>query len=144
MAQKILVVDDEEDIVELLSYNLKLEGYDVVHASSGLDGLNRARKDLPDLILLDLMLPDMDGFSVCEILRCQPSTASIPVIFLTAMAGEMPRMHGLEVGAADYCVKPIPMRDLKERVRSLLASSAARTSNRLNNVEGSLPSAAIG
>jgi len=126
MAQKILVVDDETDIVELLSYNLNLDGFEVISAQNGMEALNKARQHLPDLIILDLMLPDMDGFSICEILRCQPSTAEIPVIFLTAMAGEIPRMHGLEVGAADCCVKPIRTRDLRDRVKSILEAKAAK------------------
>jgi len=126
MPHKVLVVDDEEDIVELLSYNLQFEGYEVFRAGSGMEALNQARKHLPDLILLDLMLPDMDGFSICEILHCQPSTTNIPVIVLTAMAGELPRLHGFEVGAADYCLKPIRSRDLKARVKSVLETSAAR------------------
>ena len=130
MAQKLLVVDDEADIVELLSYNLQLDGFEVVCAANGMEALNKARQHLPELIVLDLMLPDMDGFSICEILRCQPSTADIPVIFLTAMAGEIPRLHGFEVGAADYCVKPIRTRDLRDRVQSILEAKAAKLSTR--------------
>lgn len=128
MVQKVLVVDDEADIVELLSYNLQLDGFEVVSAANGMEALNKARQHLPELIILDLMLPDMDGFSICEILRCQPSTADIPVIFLTAMAGEIPRLHGFEVGAADYCVKPIRTRDLRDRVKSILEAKAAKIS----------------
>lgn len=126
MARKLLIVDDEQDIVELLSYNLQLEGYEVVQAGNGVEALNQARKHLPDLILLDIMLPDMDGFSVCEILHCQPSTTNIPVIVLTAMGGELPRLHSFEVGAADYCIKPVRPRDLKARVKSVLDACAAR------------------
>lgn len=126
MANKILIVDDEPDIVELVSYNLQIEGYEVFGAGDGMEALNKARKHLPDVILLDLMLPDMDGFSICEILRCQPSTADIPVILLTAMAGELPRLHGFEVGAADYCLKPIRPRDLKVRVKSVLEACALK------------------
>ena len=126
MAHKVLVVDDEADIVELVRYNLEMDGHQLFCARNGLEALNQARKHLPDVILLDLMLPDMDGFSICEILRCQPSTANIPVIMLTAMAGEMPRLHGFEVGASDYCLKPIRLRDLRERVRSVIETCAAR------------------
>jgi len=136
MAHKLLVVDDEEDIVELLSYNLQLEGYEVFRATNGMEALNQARKHLPDLILLDLMLPDVDGFSICEILHCQPSTTNIPVIVLTAMAGELPRLHGFEVGAADYCIKPIRPRDLKARVKSVLETSAARTAESEAETDG--------
>ena len=126
MAHRVLVVDDEADIVELVRYNLELDGHDLFCARNGMEALNQARKHLPDVILLDLMLPDMDGFSICEILRCQPSTANIPVIMLTAMAGEMPRLHGFEVGASDYCLKPIRLRDLRDRVRSVIETCAAR------------------
>ena len=120
MSAKILIVDDERDFVELVSYNLQLHGYEVVSASGGIEALNQARKHHPDLIVLDPMLPDLDGFSICEILRCQPSTANIPVLMLTAMAGELPRLQGMEVGAIDYLTKPIRPRDLLQRVRAIL------------------------
>lgn len=126
MAQKILVVDDEPDIVELITYNLQLDGFEVHGASNGMEALNKARLHLPEIIILDLMLSDMDGFSICEILRCQPSTADIPVLILTALAGEIPRLHGFEVGATDYCAKPIRPRDLRERVKSILGTRAAK------------------
>jgi DNA-binding response OmpR family regulator len=128
MTKRILVVDDEPDIVGLVSYHLETEEYHVVRVSSGLEALHQARRDPPDLILLDLMLPDLDGFSICEILSHHPSTREIPVILLTAMAGELPRLHGFEVGAADYCIKPIRPRDLKARVRNALETGAARRS----------------
>ncbi len=121
MSAKILVVDDECDLIELISYNLLLHGYEVIPATDGIQALNQARKHHPDLIVLDLMLPDLDGFSVCEILRCQPSTANIPVLMLTAMAGELPRLHGMEVGAADYLTKPVQPRELMRRIGALLA-----------------------
>jgi len=136
MAPRILIVDDEEDIVEYISYNLQLEGYEVFRAGNGMEALNQARLHLPDLILLDLMLPDMDGFSVCEILHCQPSTANIPVIVLTAMAGELPRLHGFEVGAADYCLKPVRPRDLRARVKSVLETYAARAAETEAELDG--------
>ena len=136
MANKVLVVDDEEDIVEFVSYNLQLEGYEIFRAGNGMEALNQARKHLPDLILLDLMLPDMDGFSICEILHCQPSTTNIPVIVLTAMAGELPRLHGFEVGAADYCIKPVRPRDLKARVKSVLETCAARAAESEADMDG--------
>jgi len=139
MAHKVLVVDDEPDIVELLRYNLIQEGYETLSAGNGMEALNQARKHLPDVILLDLILPDMDGFSICEILRCQPSTANIPVIVLTALAGEMPRLHGLEAGAADYCLKPIRPRDLRERVRSILETSAATAAAAEAGLEHAVP-----
>ena len=135
MATKVLVVDDEPDIVELLSHNLEDEGYEVLCATGGMEALNEARRHLPDLILLDLMLPDLDGFSICEILRCQPSTAGIPVVLLTAMAGELPRLHGFESGAADYCIKPIQLANLKQRIRCLLDARNARLESDSRNAE---------
>ena len=135
MTRKILVVDDEADIVELLSYNLQLDGFEVIAAANGIEALNQARAHLPELIVLDLMLPDMDGFSICEILRCQPSTADIPVIVLTAMAGEFPRLHGFEVGATDYCTKPIRPRDLRERVKALLETRATKLAAAVTGAE---------
>jgi DNA-binding response OmpR family regulator len=135
MATRVLVVDDEPDIVELLSHNLESEGFEVFRASAGMEALNEARKHLPDLILLDLMLPDLDGFSICEILRCQPSTAGIPVVLLTAMAGELPRLHGFESGAADYCLKPVRMADLKQRIRCLMEARDARREAEAQNAE---------
>ena len=126
MAHKILVVDDEPDIVELLRHNLEVDGNQVFTATIGTQALSLARQHLPDIILLDLLLPDIDGFSICEILRCQPSTADIPVILLTAMAGELPRLHGFEGTAMDYCIKPIRPCDLTERVKSILETSAAK------------------
>jgi DNA-binding response OmpR family regulator len=120
MHHKILVVDDEPDIVELVAFNLRAEGYEVVTAANGLEALNQARASLPDLIVLDLMLPEIDGLSVCEILHKLPSTAPIPVIMLTAWKGELPRMIGLDTGAEDYITKPFSPRDLVLRVSHAL------------------------
>lgn len=127
MSQTILVVDDTADMVEFLEYNLQREGYQVLSAGNGTDALNLARTRLPDLIILDLMLPDLDGYSVCEILRCQPSTSHIPVLLLTALAGEIPRLHGFESGATDYCSKPIGLVDLRARVKHALARTVANS-----------------
>ena len=120
--QKILVVDDEPDIVELLSFNLKAEGYEVITAANGLEALNQARATLPDLIVLDLMIPELDGLAVCEILHRLPSTALIPVIMLTAWKNELSRIIGLETGAEDYMTKPFSPRDLVARVNQTLRS----------------------
>src|SRR5580698_751840 len=106
MRRKILVVDDEPDIVELVAFNLKAEGYDVATASNGLEALDQARALLPDLIVLDLMMPELDGLAVCEILHRLPSTAAIPVIMLTAWQSGITRNIGLETGAEDYVTKP--------------------------------------
>ena len=120
MQQKILVVDDEPDIVELIAFNLEAEGYAVITATSGLEALNRARAILPDLIVLDLMLPELDGLAVCEILRRLPSTAPIPIIMLTAWKSELSRMIGLQAGAEEYMTKPFSPRDLVVRVNQTL------------------------
>jgi DNA-binding response OmpR family regulator len=134
MHHKILVVDDEPDIVELVSFNLRGEGYDVVTAANGLEALNQARANLPDLIILDLMLPELDGLSVCEILHKLPSTAPIPVIILTAWKGELPRMIGLDTGAEDYITKPFSPRDLVLRVSHALRARQMR----IEEAEGEL------
>lgn len=126
MQKKILVVDDEPDIVELIAFNLEAEGYAVITATSGLEALNRARAILPDLIVLDLMLPEMDGLAVCEILHRLPSTALIPVIMLTAWKSELSRMIGLQTGAEDYMTKPFSPRDLVVRVNETLRSRSVK------------------
>lgn len=116
----ILVVDDEADIVELVAFNLKQEGFEVITAANGWEAVQKARSDLPDLILLDLMLPELDGYAVCEMLRVMPSTASIPVIMLTAWSNEQSRILGLELGADDYVTKPFSPRELMLRVHRVL------------------------
>jgi DNA-binding response OmpR family regulator len=132
MQQKILVVDDEPDIVELLEFNLKAEGYEVITARTGLEALDRARTALPDLIVLDLMLPELDGVAVSEILHSLPSTALIPVIMLTAWKTEISRMIGLATGADDYVTKPFSPRDLVTRIKSALSANATRLLDREN------------
>ncbi len=120
MAQKILVVDDEDDLAELMAFNLRQEGYEVIKAATGTEALNRARSSLPDLILLDLMLPELDGMAVCEILRRLPSTAQIPIVMVTAWTSEQSRNLGFEAGAADYVTKPFSPRELVLRVNRVL------------------------
>jgi DNA-binding response OmpR family regulator len=117
MAEKILVVDDEIALQETVSYNLVKQGYDVVVAGDGPTALALARKELPDLIVLDLMLPGMDGLEVCRVLRKEMNT---PVIMLTARDDEIDRVVGLEVGADDYLTKPFSMRELLARVKAML------------------------
>src|SRR6059058_5115566 len=117
---KILVVDDEPDAVELIDFNLKAAGYDVVTAADGNEALKKARSSLPDLIVLDLMLPEVDGLEVCKILRRDPATAAIPIIMVTAKAAEIDRVLGLELGADDYITKPFSPRELVLRVKNLL------------------------
>jgi two-component system phosphate regulon response regulator PhoB len=117
---KILIVDDEPDAVELVDFNLKSAGYDVVTAADGADALRKARTFSPDLVVLDLMLPEVDGLEVCKILRRDPATQGIPIILLTAKAAEIDRVLGLELGADDYVTKPFSPRELVLRVKGLL------------------------
>lgn len=126
MTAKILVVDDEPDIVELVAFNLRAEGFEVFSAGSGPEALNQARAHLPDLIVLDLMLPDLDGVAVREILRRLPSTAPIPVIMLTAWSSELARIIGLETGAEDYLTKPFSPRELVLRVKNALRAASEK------------------
>jgi len=120
MRKKILVVDDDADIVELLSFNLKKAGFAIGTAGDGIEALKKARSIAPDLILLDLMLPELDGFAVCEILRRDAATASIPVIMLTALSTELGRLAGLDSGANDYITKPFSPKQLVSKVDHLL------------------------
>ena len=117
MPEKILVVDDEVTLLETLSYNLKKQGYEVEMASDGPTALELARSNHPDLIVLDIMLPGMDGFEVCREIRKDMNT---PVLMLTARDDEIDRVVGLEVGADDYLTKPFSMRELLARVKALL------------------------
>ena len=114
---RILVVEDDLTLLETLEYNLATEGYEVITAADGLTALEVAREEEPDLILLDLMLPRLDGFEVCRILRRE---TNVPILMLTARADEVDRVVGLEVGADDYLTKPFSMRELLARVKALL------------------------
>ena len=120
MKSKILVVDDEPEAVELIEFNLRQAGFDVLTAEDGRVALRRARTHLPTLILLDLMLPEIDGLEVCRQLRRDRATAHIPIIMLTARAGEVDRVVGLELGADDYITKPFSPRELVLRIKKLL------------------------
>ena len=117
---KILVIEDEKDIVELLQYNLEKENFKVLTAANGQKGLDAARKNLPDLVLLDLMLPEIDGLEVCRILKKDPKTSHISIIMLTAKSGETDKIVGLELGADDYITKPFSMKELIARIKALL------------------------
>ena len=118
--EKILVVDDEEDILELVKFNLDREGYQVSCAKTGDGTLEEVRRNTPDLIVLDLMLPDMDGLEVAKILKGDPSTKTIPIIMLTAKGEESDIVIGLELGADDYIAKPFSPRILVARVKAVL------------------------
>lgn len=117
---KILIVEDDKDIAELVQYNLKQEKISTEVCSSGADGLHRARKMIPDIILLDLMLPDMGGLEVCKSLKNDVRTRNIPVVMLTAKGEEIDRIVGFEVGADDYLTKPFSPRELTLRIKALL------------------------
>lgn len=121
MAQeKILVVDDEGHIVELISYNLSLAGYKVVTASNGLDAVKIAKEENPRLILLDLMIPGLDGFDVCKEIRGNKELKNTSIIMLTAKGEELDKILGLELGADDYITKPFSVRELLARVKAVL------------------------
>jgi two-component system phosphate regulon response regulator PhoB len=122
--EKILIVDDEEDIVELIRYNLEKEGYRIVCAYSGEEALRFTRGELPQLIVLDLMLPGMNGLEVYHILRKEPRTAEIPIIMLTARGKERDIVTGLELGADDYITKPFRLKELIARIRAVLRRSS--------------------
>jgi two-component system, OmpR family, alkaline phosphatase synthesis response regulator PhoP len=125
MAQKrILLVEDEKDIAELVRYNLAREGYEVTHAASGEEGLRLARAQPPDLMLLDLMLPGVDGLEVCRALKRHRATETIPIVMLTAKSEESDIVAGLELGADDYITKPFSPKVLVARVRTVLRRRA--------------------
>lgn len=120
MASTVLIVDDELDIVELVAYNLEKEGFRVLKAYNGENALQIAQEKIPELILLDLMLPGTQGLEVCKRLRENPRTASISIIMLTAKGGEIDRILGLELGADDYVAKPFSVKELIARVKAVL------------------------
>jgi DNA-binding response OmpR family regulator len=120
MKPKILLVDDEPDALEVLGFKLREAGFTPIFARDGGRALATARQERPDLIVLDLMLPEVDGLEVCKILRRDPATSAIPILMLTARAAEMDRVLGLELGADDYVTKPFSPRELVLRIRKLL------------------------
>lgn len=127
MRKKILVIDDNTELLALLRSSLRVAGFSVSTAATGLEGLEKARSRRPDLIVLDLVLPGMDGFAVCEALKRQPETCDTPVIMLTGLPGEFPRLHGLAAGAVELLAKPISPGQLTARIERTLA--ARRTDN---------------
>lgn len=118
--EKILVVEDEKDILELIAFNLECNGYTVCKASNGEDGLVTARNEMPDLILLDIMMPGIDGFDVCRTLKQDQKTRTIPIIMLTARGEDTDIVSGLELGAEDYVTKPFSPKILIARIRTVL------------------------
>jgi len=120
----ILIVEDEQDLLELLRYNLAREGYQVATTPTGEEAIRMLRNDPPDLVLLDIMLPGMDGLEVCRAVKARESTANVPVIMLTAKGEEVDIVRGLELGADDYMTKPFSPRVLLARIRAVLRRSA--------------------
>jgi two-component system alkaline phosphatase synthesis response regulator PhoP len=122
--QKILIVDDEPDILELIEYNLKKEGYQVFLARNGQEAVAEAKKSLPDLIVLDIMMPKMDGIEACRIMRTMPEFKNTFMVFLTARSEEYSEIAGFNVGADDYIAKPIKPRALVSRINAILRRNA--------------------
>ena len=139
MARKtILVIDDEKDILKLLQYNLEKEGYAVLSAETGEIGFESAQNKKPDLILLDWMLPGMDGLEVCRLLRANAATQRIPVVMLTAKGGEIDQVVGLEMGATDYVSKPFSVKVLLARVKNIFKNQAFNPEAKKNISAGGL------
>lgn len=134
---KILIVDDEKDIAEMIAYNLERENYKVFCEYSGAEVLELAKDEEPDLILLDIMLPDTDGLELCRRLRREKETMNIPIIFLSAKSQEMDKVLGLELGADDYISKPFSPRELLARIKAVLrryASKAAVNASEIDDI----------
>lgn len=134
MKKKVLVVDDEKDIVDILKYNLERENeFEVFTANNGREAIESA-ESIPDLILLDIMMPELNGFEVCKILKNNPATSKIPVIFLTAKENEIDEILGLEIGADDYISKPISPRKVLARIKSVIRR-AANEPEKINKID---------
>lgn len=118
---KILVVDDEVNITQILEFSIGSEGFEVITAQNGEEAIERARRERPDLIILDIMMPKIDGYEACRILKANPLTKNIPVLLLTAKGRDIDRRLGYEVGATDYIVKPFSPNKLVERIHRLLS-----------------------
>ena len=118
--QKILIIEDERALVEVLTYNLRKEGFDVHSATDGQDGLRRAQTILPDLVILDLMLPVIEGLEVCRVLKTGARTRDIPILMLTARSEEVDEIVGFQMGADDYVTKPFKIKPLIQRIKALL------------------------
>ncbi len=128
MNKKILVIEDDPSTLRLIKFTLEREGYQVLTAPNGLEGLRKAKREEPDLIILDVMLPGIDGFEICHRLRAEPQTPRLPILMLSAKAQEIDRLTGLKVGADDYLAKPAGPSEIISRVESLLARKTATKS----------------
>jgi len=118
---KVLVVDDEVNITQILEFSIGSEGFEVITAQNGEEAIEKARREQPDLIILDIMMPKIDGYEACRILKANPLTKAIPVVLLTAKGRDIDKRLGLEVGATDYIVKPFSPNKLIERIHQLLS-----------------------
>ena len=123
----VLVIDDEKDLIELVKYSLEKEGFLVKGAADGESGVSLAQRDVPDLVIVDLMLPGIDGLEVCRRLRTDTRSAAIPIIMLTAKSSESDRVVGLELGADDYVTKPFSPRELAARIKAVLRRTSSQT-----------------
>jgi two-component system alkaline phosphatase synthesis response regulator PhoP len=121
MEKKILVIEDDPATSRLVDYSLRHEGYQVITASNGLEGVRKALSESPDLVILDVMLPGMDGFEICHRLRSEPTTANLPILMFSAKAQEIDKETGIKVGADDYLTKPAAPAEIVSRVEKLLA-----------------------
>ena len=135
MSAKILVVDDEADFVELISFHLRACGHRVHAAHNGLEALFLARRVLPDVVILDVMMEGVDGYSVCEILRRQPSTKAVAILMVTAASGVIARLNGFAAGADDFLVKPFSPQELLSRVDQVMEKQKARVQRTMANVD---------
>jgi two-component system, OmpR family, alkaline phosphatase synthesis response regulator PhoP len=134
--KKILVVEDEADFLELLRLRFKEEGFAIATATNGIDAVKKARSLTPDLVLLDVMLPELDGFAVCEILRNDSATASVPIIMVTGLCGQLSRYAGIDSGATDFVTKPTTPDEIVSKVKErLLRDSAVCESIRADKSE---------
>jgi DNA-binding response OmpR family regulator len=120
---KILVVDDEVNITQILEFSIGAEGYEVITAANGEEAIDKARREQPDLIILDIMMPKIDGYEACRILKANPLTKGIPVVLLTAKGRDIDKRLGYEVGATDYIIKPFSPNKLVDRIHQLLVGS---------------------
>ncbi len=121
----VLVVDDERDLLSLLDFNLRAAGFETILATTGQEALSHLRRRVPDLVVLDVMLPDLSGIEICRTIKGDPRTRSVPVVMLTARGEEVDRVVGFELGADDYVTKPFSVRELVLRVRAVLRRSGA-------------------
>ena len=138
MMKSVLIIDDEADIRDILTYNLKKDGFDVLTAENGQSGIEKAKSAQPDIIILDVMMPEMDGIEVCQILRSDESTKNILICFLTARSEDYSQIAGLDAGADDYVSKPVKPRVLVSRIKAILRRNQQTNDTKSDNKEHGL------